>query len=196
MAFNPILRLCKSLLSPCGVHILYVWVCVLECEIAHSVCCIFYYLPHSLICVFAAGKCLRRYSLEWQSACGKAERGRRRKKKCKKKRDSVFNKLSQTVFNYSAVIRGEQERPYTLSEFFWSLKLKLSALKLALHRTNWDLLFAPKSNKQHKSLWHSWVFVEKSLRLNLHLNIIRVLQCPYLDHLNIFYDLLHSVHNF
>lgn len=166
------------------------------CEIAHSVHCIFCHLPHSLICVFAAGKFFRRYSLEWKSACGGAG-WRRERKKSEKERSSIFNKLSQTVFSCSAAIRGEQERPYTLSTFFWSLKLKLSALKLALHRTNWDLLFAPKSNKQHKSLLHSWVFVEKSLRLYLHLNIIRVLQRPYLDNLyNLFYDFLHSVQFF
>lgn len=57
-----------------------------------------------------------------------------------------------------------EQRLYIPNTFFMSLKLKLSALILTLHRTNWELLFAAKSDKQHKSRWHSQHKVQMFLK--------------------------------
>ncbi len=57
----------------CVCVYVYVWVCSSESENPH-VCDILCHLRHSLIHVSAAGKCVRRYSLERQSACGRQEK--------------------------------------------------------------------------------------------------------------------------
>lgn len=145
------------------VHTYKLFVCVKQ--LAPEVLC---HLPHSLMCVFAVGKCLRRYSLERQSACCRGE-GRRwwreaervraeMKQERARGRDSTFNSL------FSGSQQCEQQRLYTPNTFFMSLKLKLSALILTSHRTNWKLLFAAKPDKQHKSRWHSQHMVQMFLK--------------------------------
>lgn len=85
------------------------------CECENQLACdVFCHLPHPFIHVFAAGKWMRRYSLERQSACGRGEgEGEGEKKKSKKKRgrDCTFNRLSQTVLGGSAVCAGTSLHP-------------------------------------------------------------------------------------
>lgn len=169
VAFKPILSLCKSLFAQCvrqgSTHTSYLC--------ARTNLCLKFFVTYLIpwfVNLKSGSVC---EGILWSDSRPVAEEredgggGRRREwegKWSKKNREGEIPHLTACTELLSGSQLCEQQRLYTPNTFFMSLKLKLSVLILTLHRTNWELLFAAKPDKQHKSWWHSQHMVQMFLK--------------------------------
>lgn len=169
VAFKPILSLCKSLFAQCvcqgSTHTIYL------CALTNLWLKFFvtYLIPWSVY--LQSGSVCE--GILWSDSRPVAEEkkdgggGRQKEGKwSKKEREGEIPHLTACTELFSGSQLCEQQRLYTPNTFFMNLKWKLSALILTLHRTNWELLFAAKSDKQHKSWWHSQHMVQMFQKLH------------------------------